>query len=242
VIINEEMARRYFPDQDPIGRRLMFNDGRSIWREIVGVTGDVRHISLEGRLRPEIYWPIGQFPHSTMTLIMRTNGDPSGFIAAARSQVYAIDKDQSLTNIQTMEEILARSLSQRRFNLLLLGVFASLALLLAGVGIYGVMSYLVAQRRHEIGVRMALGARSLDVLKLVIRQGMTLTLTGVVIGLITALGLTRLIKYLLFDVSPTDPLTFSMIAVLLTGVALLACYLPARRAAKLDPMIALRAE
>lgn len=173
---------------------------------------------------------------------MRTNGDPLDFVTAARSQIYAIDKNQSLTNIQTMEELLARSISQRRFNLVLLGVFAGLALLLAGVGIYGVLSYLVAQRRHEIGVRMALGARTLDVLKLVIREGMTLTLTGVVIGLIIAFGLTRLIKNLLFEISTTDPLTFSMIALLLAGVALLACYLPARRAAKVDPMIALRAE
>jgi putative ABC transport system permease protein len=188
--------------------------------------------------RIDIYTPLALTPEQ-----MSSRRRPSlAVVAAARSQVYAIDQNQSLTNIQTMEELLAGSISQRRFNLLLLGVFAGLALLLAGVGIYGVMSYMVAQRRHEIGVRMALGARAFDVLKLVIRQGMTLTLTGVVIGLITALGLTRLIKNLLFDVSTTDPLTFSMIAVLLVGVALLACYLPARRAARLDPMIALRAE
>src|SRR5262245_2822672 len=244
VIINEEMARQYFPNQDPISRRLMFNDGQSTWREIVGVVGDVRHMALDRGLRPEIYWPITHYhlPMSAMTLVVRTNGDPLDFVAAVRNQVHAIDKDRSITNIQTMEEILARSISQRRFNLLLLAVFAGLALLLAGVGIYGVMSYLVAQRRHEIGVRMALGAQSRDVLVLVVGQGMALTLTGVVIGLIAAFGLTRLIKNLLFSVSTTDSMTFSMIALLLAGIAMFACYIPARRATKVDPLLALRCE
>jgi putative ABC transport system permease protein len=199
VIINEGLARQYFPNQDPIGRRIAFNccDGRTTWREIV---------------------------------------------AAARSQVQAVDKDQPITNIRTMEEILARSVSQPRFNLSLLAVFAGIALSLAAIGIYGVMSYLVTQRTHEIGVRMALGAQTGDVLKLVIRQGMVLALTGVLIGLIIAFGLTRLLRNLLFDVSATDPLTFFSIALLLSLVALLASYLPARRATKIDPLVSLRCD
>jgi len=242
VIINEALARQYLPNQDPIGRRLTFNsrDGRTIWREVVGVVGDVRHMALDGELRPEIYFPFMQFPASSLTVIARTNGDPLGLVAAVRSQVQAVDKDQPITNIRTMEEILARSVSQPRFNLLLLAIFAGLALSLAAVGIYGVMSYLVTQSTHEIGVRMALGAQVSDVLKLVIRQGMTLALTGIVIGLITALGLTRLIKNLLVGVSATDPVTFSVIALLMALVALLACYLPARRATKVDPLVALK--
>jgi putative ABC transport system permease protein len=177
-----------------------------------------------------------------MTLVARTDGAPLSFVAAVRSQVQAVDKDQPISNVRTMEERLASAVSQRRFNLILLAIFAGLALSLAAVGIYGVMSYLVTQRTHEIGVRMALGAQTRDVLSLFIRQGMTLALTGVVIGLISALGLTRLIKNLLFGVSTTDPATFSAIALLMALVALLACYLPARRAMKVDPMIALRSE
>jgi putative ABC transport system permease protein len=177
-----------------------------------------------------------------MTLVIRADGDPLKFVAAVRNQVQAVDKDQPISNINTMDALLARAVSQPRFNLLLLAIFAGLALLLAAVGIYGVMSYLVTQRTHEIGVRVALGAQTHDVIKLVVRQGMALALTGVVIGLIAAFGLTRLIKNLLFGVSATDPVTFSMIAILLSGVALLACYLPARRATKVDPIIALRQE
>jgi putative ABC transport system permease protein len=244
VIINEELARQYFPNQDPIGRRIAFNsrDGRTTWREIVGVVGDVRHSGLDQGLRPEIYFPFMQFPLSSLTVIARTNGDPLNFLAAARGQVQELDKDQPITNIRTMEEILSRSVSQPRFNLWLLAVFAGIALSLAAIGIYGVMSYLVTQRTHEIGVRMALGAQTGDVLKLVIRQGMVLAMTGVLIGSIIAFGLTRLLRNLLFDVSVTDPLTFFVIALLLAMVALLACYLPARRATKIDPLVALRCD
>jgi putative ABC transport system permease protein len=244
VIVNEELARQYFPNQDPIGKRLAFNccDGRTTWREIVGVVADVRHTGLDQGLRPEIYFPFMQLPLSSLTVVARTNGDPLGFVAAVRGQVQAVDKDQPITNIRTMEEIFARSVSQPRFNLSLLAVFACLALSLAAIGIYGVMSYLVTQRTHEIGVRMALGAQTGDVLRLVIRQGMVLALTGVLIGLITAFGLTRLLRNLLFDVSVTDPLTFFAIALLLALVGLLACYLPARRATKIDPLVSLRCD
>ncbi len=244
VLINEAMARRYWPNQDPIGRRISFNlrNGQPVWCEIVGVVKSVRHMALDEELRPEIYIPFTQHPLAFMTLVARTDSDPLGFVAAVRSQVQAVDKDQPITNIRTMEEILARSVSQPRFNLMLMAIFAGLALLLAAVGIYGVMSHLVTQRTHEIGVRMALGAQTRDVLRLVIRQGMALMLTGLLVGLITALGLTRLMRNLLFDVSATDPLTFFVIALLLALVALLACYLPARRATKVDPLVALKYE
>jgi putative ABC transport system permease protein len=244
LVINDAMARQYWPNEDPIGRRINFErrDGQPVWREIIGVVGDVRHTALDKRSGPEIYLPITQNPWPFMTLVVRTDGASMNFVAAVRGQVLAIDKGLPISNIHTMEELLERSVSQPRFNLALLAIFAGVALLLAAVGIYGVMSYLVTERTHEIGVRMALGAQARDVLKLVIRQGMTLTLAGVALGLITAFGLTRLIKSLLFGVSATDPMTFAVIAILLAGVALLACWIPARRAAKVDPMIALRYE
>jgi putative ABC transport system permease protein len=244
LVINEAMARQYWPNQDPIGRRVSFNshDGQPVWREIVGVIRDVRHKALDQAPKPEMYVPFTQFPSWLMTIVARTKGDPLTFAAAVRSQVQAMDKDQPVSNIHTMEELMARSVSPPRFYLLLLAVFAGVALLLAAVGIYGVMSYLVTQRTHEIGVRMALGAQAGDVLKLVVKQGMTVTLTGVVIGLLAALGLTRLIRNLLFGVSAADPLTLGLIAALLTVVALLACWIPARRATKVDPLIALRHE
>jgi len=244
VVINEALARRYWPDQDPIGRRIAFHrrNGQPVWSEIVGVVKSVRHMALNEEPRSEVYIPFAQHPLAFMTLVARTDGAPLGYVAAVRSQVQAIDKDQPISNVRTMEERLASTVSQRRFNLILLAIFACLALSLAAIGIYGVMSYLVAQRTHEIGVRMALGAQTGDVLRLVIRQGMALTLTGVLIGLITAFGLTRLLRNLLFDLSATDPLTFFVTALLLALVALLACYLPARRATKVDPLVALRCD
>jgi putative ABC transport system permease protein len=223
VIINEALARRYWPNQDPAGRRISFDgrNGQPVWREVVGVVKSVRHMALEEEPRSEVYIPFAQYPLAFMTLVARTDGAPLGYVAAVRSQVQAVDKDQPISNVRTMEERLASAVSQRRFNLILLGVFAGLALSLAAIGIYGVMSYLVAQRTHEIGVRMALGAQTGDVLRLVIRQGMALTLAGVLIGLITAFGLTRLLRNLLFDLSATDPLTFFVTALLLALVALI---------------------
>jgi putative ABC transport system permease protein len=244
VVINEAMARRYWPNQDPAGRRISFDsrNGQPVWREVAGVVKSVRHMALEEEPRSEIYIPFAQYPLAFMTLVARTDGAPLGYVAAVRSQVQAVDNDQPISNVRTMEERLASTVSQRRFNLILLAIFACLALSLAAIGIYGVMSYLVAQRTHEIGVRMALGAQTGDVLRLVIRQGMALTLTGVLIGLSTAFGLTRLLRNLLFDLSATDPLTFFVTALLLALVALLACYLPARRATKVDPLVALRCD
>jgi putative ABC transport system permease protein len=243
VIVNESLARQYWPNQDPVGGRLAFNlhnDGQTVWREVVGVARDVRQRGLDVESRPEIYFPFVQFPISSMALVMRANGDPLNYAAAARAQAQAVDGDQAVSKIHTMEELLETSVSQRRFNLTMLAVFAGLALALAGVRIYGVMAYLVNERAHEIGVRMALGARPAAVLGLVLRRGMSLALTGVALGLLTAFWLTRLIKNLLFGVSASDPLTFTGIALLLLVVAFLACWLPARRAMKVNPIFALR--
>jgi putative ABC transport system permease protein len=243
VVINEVMARRYWPNQDPVARRIIFPyRGRPVSWEIIGVVGSVRHMSLDVDLRPEIYVPYAQYPLAFMTLVIRTDSDPLKFVESVRKQIQAVDKDQPISNINTMDALLARTVSQPRFNLILLAIFATLALLLAAVGIYGVMSYIVTQRTHEIGVRMALGAQTRDVIKLVVSQCLALILTGVAIGLLAAFGLTRLIKNLLFGIGATDPLTFSLIAIILIGVALLACYLPARRATKVDPIVALRQE
>jgi putative ABC transport system permease protein len=215
----------------------------------VGVVGDVKHLSLDGEPAPHIYLPVQQTHEDGVVWLtnnqhwlLRTTVDPLTLAAAARREIRAIDREAPTSNVRTMEQYLAASVEPRRFNLWLLTIFAGAALLLAGTGLYGVISYGVAQRRHEIGIRMALGARASDVLKLVIGQGIRLALAGVALGLLAALALTRLMKNLLFSVSVTDPLTFLVIAALLTFVALLACYIPARRATQVDPLVALRRE
>jgi predicted permease len=239
VVVNESLARIYFANEDPLGKRIIYN---GVAREIVGVVGDVKHSALDVEAKPEIYFPMAQASKPFMSLAVRSSGDPLQMVAAVRGQVWAVDKDQPVSNIETMERLMAKSVAPRRFNLLLLGVFALVGLALAGVGLYGVMSYTVTQRTREIGVRMAMGAQTGDVLRLVIGEGMKLALIGALLGLGGALALTRLLKTLLFEVSATDPPTFIVIAALLINVSLLACWIPARRAARVDPMVALRIE
>jgi putative ABC transport system permease protein len=256
AIVNETMARRYWPGENPIGKRaaldfeaMRFYPDRAPdrdlalgLREIVGVVADVKHRGLAGDTVPEFYAPLAQLQDRNLTVVVRTAVDPAGLLDVARNEVRALDKDQPIANVSTMSEWLAASVAQPRFNFLLMTVFAAIALLLAALGVYGVMAWTVAQRTQEIGIRMALGAQTGDVLKMVIKRGMTLTLAGVALGLIASLALTRLMETLLFGVSATDPLTFSLIASLLIAVAMLACYIPARRATKVDPMVALRIE
>ena len=240
AVINETMARLHFPGENPIGRRLTITKGPPTSREIVGIVGDVRHTHLSGEPTAEVYVPFRQQPWSSMALVVRTSSDPLGLAAAVRGQIRAIDPDQPVSDVKEMEAYLAASVSQPRFNALLLTVFSVLALFLAAVGIYGVMSYAVAQRTQEIGIRVALGARPRDVVALVVGRGMSLALAGLGAGLLGALALTRLMSNLLYGVGPTDPITFALIAILFSGVALLANYIPARRATRVDPIVALR--
>jgi putative ABC transport system permease protein len=244
VIINEELAQRFWPGVDPIGKRLQIATERARWREIVGVVASAKLSGLEARTDPAIYVPFRQNSWANAlrlsSMVVRTEGDPSNMISAIRQALRAIDPALPITQIRTMEEIIAGSLAQRRFNTSLLAVFALVAGLLAVVGIYGVMSYTVTQRTHEVGIRMALGAQRSDILKMVTGSGAKLALLGITVGLGTAIIATRLLSSLLFGVSATDPLTFVVIALLLAAVTLLASYIPARRAAGTDPMTALR--
>jgi putative ABC transport system permease protein len=248
VIINETLARRYFPDGDPIGKRLGFS-GPTDWREVIGVARDTRNYGLEEEVKPEAYMPYTQSAPgylegsiSGMILVVRTASDPQSMAAAVKREVQGLDKNQPIYNIKTMEQHLAESIAPRRFSMLLLMLFAAVAVLLAAVGLYGVMSYMVTQRTHEIGLRMALGAQARDILRLAVRQGLVLILIGIGVGLVGALALTRVMAGLLYGVGATDPMTFAAIMLLLACVSLIACYIPARRATKVDPLIALRYE
>jgi putative ABC transport system permease protein len=206
------------------------------------VVGDVRHRGLDVDTRPEMFFPHTQTPSRQMTLVVRAAGDPEALAAPLRERVRSIDQDQPVGNVKTMEGWLSESVASRRFSAALLGIFAAAAAALAALGLYGVVSYTVAQRTHEIGLRVALGARPRDVLRLVIGQGMALTLAGVVLGVAASLALTRVMSGLLFGVGATDPAVFVAVPLLLSTVALLACLVPARRATKVDPMVALRYE
>jgi predicted permease len=246
TLVNRRLAERYWPGEDPIGKRLKVGpaDSPNAWLTVVGVVGDVRQTGLyEQKL--EFYVPYMQERRSFMAprdLVVRTKADPGVIAAAVRKAVWAIDKDQPVSNVRTMDQVFAAAISQERFQALMLGLFAALALVLACVGLYGVISYSVVQRTHEIGVRMALGAQPWDVLRLVIRQGMLLTFAGLVVGIIAGTFVTRVLSDMLFGVTPRDPLTFAGVPLLLMVVAFLACYVPARRATRIDPLIALRYE
>jgi putative ABC transport system permease protein len=259
AIINETLARRFFSNENPIGKTIWMGppenllppedqtpNNRANRRTIIGVVSDVKGGSLNRTTLAQVYAPLAQYRRegwsNSLMLAVQTSTTPEALTSAIREQVRGLDPDQPVTSVRTMDQLLSRTLSEAKFSLLLFGLFAALALVLAAIGIYGVIATGVTQRTHEIGLRMALGAQKRDILRMVIGQGMMLVLLGVAAGLASAVVLTRLMSTLLFGVSATDPMTLTLITLLLAAVALLACYLPARRATKVDPMVALRYE
>jgi predicted permease len=243
VLISESLAQQHFAAEDPIGKRIsveMFD--KPTPTEIIGIVGDVRYDSLTDKAEPTVYFPHPELTYSFMTLVIRTTGDPAAMAPAVRRELRAIDPDQPVSDVRTMNQVMADTVGRARFNTLLFGLFAGLATLLAAVGIFGVMNYSVTLRTREIGIRMALGAQPGQVLMLILKQGLRLTLIGIGIGLAGALTLTRVMSGLLFGVDATDPATFAAIVLLLAVVSLIACYLPARRATRVDPLIGLRYE
>jgi putative ABC transport system permease protein len=243
VVVSEKMAKHFWPGQDPIGKRLKpgSTTSDSPWREVIGVVKDVRQNDFVADPKLQMYMSYRQLKFlAPNALVVRTSVDPMSLAIPLRNAVWAVDKDQPVSNIRSMEEIVAAAMARQRFSTMLLGIFAALALVLAAVGIYGVMSYSVAQRTREIGIRLALGAQRTDVLKLAMGQGLRLVIIGVGIGLVAALVLTRVMAGLLFGVSATDPVTFVTISFVLLAVAMLASYVPSVRAMKVDPMVALR--
>jgi putative ABC transport system permease protein len=246
AIVDESFVARYWPDSDPIGREVKIggsdHDPNDIWMTIVGVVKHVKQYGLDVDGREQAYFPFAQQPQSSMVLALRTSQDSLALSSMVQSEVLALDSDIPIYSVRSMSQIVSDSVSQSRFSLFLLATFAGVALVLSAVGIYGVMAWSVSQRHHEIGIRMALGAQGADVLRLVLRSGMVLTLTGVTLGLGSALALTRLMDSLLFHVSAFDPATYTAGALVLATVAMLACYIPARRATRVDPMVALRYE
>ena len=246
VLVSETMARKYWPNEDAIGKRVRFYNSESVeqrpWRMIIGVVPDVKQYGLDTAGTMALYVPQTQMPTSTMTLIVRTRTEPTVMIDTVRREILAIDNEQAVFNVATMDQVLTESISLRRVSMFLLALFAALALLLAAIGIYGVLAQSVVQRTHEIGIRMALGAQMRDVLILVLGHGMALAALGIIAGLVGALAVTRLITNLLFGVGATDAGMFFAISLLLSAVAFVACYLPARRASRVDPMVALRGE
>ena len=247
ILISRQLAERYWPNEDPIGKRLKIGplDSPNAWLTVVGVVGNVRQAGLYGDPRMDLYVPYAQERRvfiAPRDLVLRTKGDATSVAGAVRQAVWSVDKDQPISHVRTMDQVFGAAISQERFQALLLGLFAALALVLACIGLYGVISYAVAQRTHEIGVRMALGARPRDVLRLVLRQGMSLTVVGLVLGIAIGSVATRVLSDLLYGVTARDPLTFVGVPILLLVVAFLACYIPARRATRIDPLVALRYE
>jgi putative ABC transport system permease protein len=245
VVVSEKTAKYYWPNADPIGKRIKNGNttSDSPWRTVVGVVKDVRQNDFVAEPKMQMYFTYRQL-RSLMpnALIMRTAIDPLSLATPVRNAIWAVDKDQTVANIDSMEHIVAGAVARQRFSMLLLAIFAGVALVLAAVGIYGVMSYSVAQQTREIGIRMALGAQRSDVLKMTVKQGLRLVAFGLAIGLVAAFILTRVMASLLFGISATDPLTFISISLVLLAVAILASYIPALRATRVDPMIALRAQ
>ena len=236
AVVNEALARHLWPTEDPIGKQFTHD------LTVVGVVGNTRHEGLSQETEAEFYVPYLQSPGDSMQLAVRTAADPDSMVSAVRAQVRDVDPDQPLYHVATLQQVLSESLAPRRLNLLLLGIFAGIALTLATVGIYGVMAFSVTQRTHEIGIRMALGAERRNVLGLIVRQGLRLTLIGVALGAAGAWALTSFLASFLFGVAPRDPATFVLVSLALVAVSILACYIPARRATRVDPMVALRYE
>jgi putative ABC transport system permease protein len=247
AVVNEQFARQFFPDGNVLGAQIDWarRAGPHKWMTIVGVVGDVKHSGLNQPVDPAIYAPFAQSDEAWRrwtTLVVRTQQPTAGMVDAVKKQVWSLDHQIPVSEIESMEELMAQSVAQQRFNVLLLGAFASLALLLAGVGIYGIMAYRVTQRTHEIGVYVALGAQRADILRIIMRDAAVLAGIGICVGIAGAAAVTRLMTSLLFEVTPTDPAVFSAVVLVLGGVALLACYIPARRALSVPPTVALRCE
>jgi putative ABC transport system permease protein len=243
MVVSDAFVKRYFPNEDPIGRRIVFDGPDKTPREIVGIVADVKRNGLDNDVQPELYVSHLQRPERRLNLMIRTEqSDATQLSPAVRAEVKAFDPNQIIWRVRTLEELVGTSVAPRRFNMLLLGIFASVALVLAAIGLYGVMSYSVSWRTHEIGIRMALGAKGTDVLRLVVRQGMSMTLIGLALGLLCAFLLSRVMVGLLYGVSATDPLTFAGVSIVLLSVAFLACLIPARRATRVNPIVALRTE
>jgi putative ABC transport system permease protein len=236
------LAQRYFPGESPIGKRINVVTGPESFREIVGVVADVKQKGLTREITPHVYEPFSQAPDRFLTLIVRSSHDAAALVPTIRSKVFELDPELPLQRVSTLDTVISNSIRQQRFASVVLSVFAVVALVLALAGLYGVISYSVAQRTRELGIRVALGAQVSDVLRLVLKQGMTFVLLGEAVGILGAFAVTRLLGGLLFGVSPTDALTFVLVAVSLFLVALAACYVPARRATKVDPLKALRYE
>jgi len=244
AVVTRAFAARYWPGPSALGRRFRFiADGKpAAWITVVGVTGDMHRQGLEKQVAPQVFRPHAQEPDNMLDVIVRTSADPQTIAAAVRREIQSMDKSVAKFEVTTVERQLGEQTAARRFQTSLIGLFSLAALLLSAIGIYGLMHYFVVQRTNEIGVRMALGARHGNVLALVLRQGLTLAGCGIIAGMLGALGLTRLLSSLLYGVTPTDPLTFAATPAILLGVAALACWIPARRAARIDPMLALRQE
>ena len=243
AIVNQAFVQRFWPDQDPIGKRISFEGPKGPYKEVVGVASTVKYWLIGEKPRPFIYFPLSQSSErSFATLLVRTRGDPMTALSPVRAAIRELDPDMSPMNTQPLSELIAFALLPARFAAALFGLFGVLALLLASVGLFGVMSYSVSQRTHEIGIRATLGAQRGDVIRLILKKGLSLTAVGLIIGLVISLVSSRVLSSLLYDISATDPLTFAGVSLVLVVVAALACYIPARRATKVDPVVALRCE
>jgi putative ABC transport system permease protein len=242
LLINETFARKYFPNEDPLGKHITLSWEPKASDEIIGVVGDVHETSLEREPNPAVYWPHPREAYQFMNLVVRTPVEPAHIAATLQKEIRALDPDQPVADVRTLDAVVAKSIARPRFNTLLLTIFAGVALVLASVGLYGVMNYSATQRTHEVGIRMALGATRRDIMRLVVGNGMMLTLAGILIGVLASWGLTRVMASLLFGVTATDLPTFVGVSVVLAAVAFIANYIPARKATRVDPVIALRYE